>query len=181
VTATAAVSANTVITGETTFNQFGNSVALGDVNGDGYADVVSGALGYSTTTGRAYVFHSAGSGGIAITLAASAHTVITGEGTGNSFGFSVALGDVNGDGYADVAAGAFGYNTSTGRVYVFHSAGGAGVTASAAASANTVITGETTTNSFGWSVAAASLPGGGAVVLLAALRPRAGRLRRRRR
>ena len=34
----------------------GNSVALGDVNGDGYADVGVGAISASTQKGEVYIF-----------------------------------------------------------------------------------------------------------------------------
>src|SRR5690606_8820740 len=46
--------------------------------------------------------------------------IATGEATGNQFGISIAgAGDVNGDGFADVIVGAPGYNSNTGRVYVY--------------------------------------------------------------
>ena len=46
-----------ILTGEATNNLFGSSVSTaGDVNGDGYADVIVGANGYSSNTGRAYIF-----------------------------------------------------------------------------------------------------------------------------
>ena len=47
---------STTLTGEAADDYFGYSVATaGDVNGDGYADVVVGAYAYSGYTGRAYV------------------------------------------------------------------------------------------------------------------------------
>ena len=118
----------------------------GDVNGDGYADVVVGAYGYSSDTGRAYVYLGGASG-----LATTAATTLTGEATGNDFGDSVATaGDVNGDGYADVVVGAYGYSSGTGRAYVY--LGGASGLATTAA---TTWTGEATDNYFGYSVATA--------------------------
>ena len=112
-----------------------------------------GPADYNNYTGRVYVFHSTGVLGVPSAAAASANTVITGQGTGNYFGFSVATADVTGDGYGDVVAGANAYNTGTGRVYMFHSEGSGGVTTTTAASANTVITGQATNNNFGLSVA----------------------------
>ncbi len=120
-----------------------------DVNGDGYADVVSSAPGYSTNTGRVYIFHSAGAGGVSITTAAAATTIITGEATDNFFGYGLALGDINGDGYGDLVASAYGYATNTGRLYVFHSSGSAGISITSAASATTVITGGAPSDYYG--------------------------------
>ncbi|MBX3054721.1 MAG: FG-GAP repeat protein, partial [Caldilineaceae bacterium] len=134
-------------TGEGTGDYFGASVAgAGDVNGDGYADVIVGAYGYDSSTGRAYLFSGGPSG-----LSASPAFTATGEGANNTFGSSVAgAGDVNGDGYADVIVGAFGYNSYTGRAYAFHG-GGDGLRASPTFTA----TGEGTNNYFGASVAGA--------------------------
>jgi hypothetical protein len=75
---------------------FGHDVdAAGDVDGDGYGDVVVGAPG----AGRAYVFRGAAGG-----LATTAAWVLTSG--SDTFGESVAgAGDVDGDGYADVVVG----------------------------------------------------------------------------
>jgi len=102
------------LTGAAVDDQFGIAVAgAGDVNGDGYADVIVGAWlndAGGTNAGRAYVFF----GGA--TPDATPDLVLTGAAAGDTFGYSVAsAGDVNGDGYADVIIGA-----------VFNSAGGVG-------------------------------------------------------
>ncbi len=114
--------------------RMGVSVAsAGDVNGDGYSEVIVGAHLYangSTAEGRASLYMGSASG-----LATSA--AWTGESNQTSawFGWSVAsAGDVNGDGYGDVAVGSHLYDngsTDEGRVSVFHgSASGLGTTAS---------------------------------------------------
>jgi hypothetical protein len=110
-----ATTADTILTGEAADDRFGWSVATaGDVNGDGYADVVVGAYWYGNLTGRAYVYLGGTSG-----LATTAATTLTGE-ADSDFGWSVATaGDVNGDGYADVVVGAYLYSVSTGRAYVY--------------------------------------------------------------
>jgi uncharacterized repeat protein (TIGR01451 family) len=105
--------------GENDGDRFGRSVATaGDVNGDGYADVIDGAVGYGSDRGKAYVYHGMGGG-----LAAAPAFVASGENGGEGFGYAVAsAGDVNGDGYGDLVAGAYGYlaGDEQGRAYVYH-------------------------------------------------------------
>jgi hypothetical protein len=109
---------------------FGGAVAsAGDVDGDGYADLLVGAPGATSGTGRVYVYRG-GATGLAATPAA---TLIGPDGSGGSFGSAVAsAGDVDGNGFADVAIGAPGAVANTGRAYVFLG-GAAGVTAAPAA------------------------------------------------
>ncbi|MDP2306307.1 MAG: FG-GAP-like repeat-containing protein [Pseudomonadota bacterium] len=109
--------ATTTLTGGATYNFFGGSVSgAGDVNNDGYADVIVGAYGYSSSTGRAYVYPGSSSG-----VSTTATTTLTGGATTNCFGDSVSgAGDVNNDGYADVIVGASAYSSRTGRAYVFN-------------------------------------------------------------
>ena len=111
--------------------QFGMSVAsAGDVNGDGYDDVIIGAQAFAhgeEEEGGAWVYHGSASG-LAIAPAWSAE----GNQFEGRFGNSVsAAGDVNGDGYDDVIVGATYYQNGQereGRAYVYHgSPGGLGV------------------------------------------------------
>jgi hypothetical protein len=103
----------------------------GDVNGDGYADVIVGARGYtagSTGEGAAFVFLGSASG-IPDGDPSTAPTQLEGNATGAQLGYSVAgAGDVNGDGYADVIVGARNYasgQSAEGGAFVFlGSAGG---------------------------------------------------------
>jgi hypothetical protein len=92
-----------------------------DLNGDGYADIVVGAP--ASTTGRAYVFFGGAGGGVN----ATPDGTLVGQGSGDAFGNVSMPGDLNGDGYADVAVGAYRNGaTDAGRVYVYF--GGMGTT-----------------------------------------------------
>lgn len=101
---------------------FGGSVATaGDVNGDGYDDVIVGANGLSNGKngeGAAFVYHGSPTG-LDTTAAWSAE----GNQAGAAFGLQVAsAGDVNGDGYDDVIVGAWhhdGGQNDEGRAYVY--------------------------------------------------------------
>jgi hypothetical protein len=115
--------ANVVFTGEAQGDEFGMSVAAGDVNGDGIDDLIVGAPLNSyvdANVGRVYVFY--GAGNIASKSAQLADVKISGLPTHNSFGTSVVAGDVNGDGVADILIGAPHadyYNDGNGRAYLF--------------------------------------------------------------
>jgi len=116
-----AASPSWTATGEANGNYFGMSVAgAGDVNGDGYADVVVGARNYNSSVGKAYLYLGSASG-----LSATALWTATGDASTQYFGGVVAgAGDVNGDGYADVVVGAYGYGSYTGRAYLYLGQGG---------------------------------------------------------
>ncbi|TGL59065.1 hypothetical protein EHQ58_09110 [Leptospira ognonensis] len=166
ITTTSAASASTIITGESTLNWFGDAVSVGDINIDGYADLVVGASGYNSNTGRVYIFHSSGSSGITITQASSASRTITGEATSDKFGFALICQDLNGNGYADILAGAHGYSSGKGRAYVFHSSGASGIPLTTASSADRFKIGESASDRFGYSVGALDLTGDGTVDLV---------------
>ncbi len=107
---------------------FGMSLAsAGDVNGDGYADVVIGAPSSSnpeSIEGRALLYYGSASG-----LGSAAGWTAEGNQYGAYLGNSVSsAGDVNGDGYADLVVGAYGFTNGEleeGRAFLYlGSAGG---------------------------------------------------------
>ena len=110
--------------GELSSSLFGNSVATaGDVNGDGFSDVIIGAPGSGSTAGTVYVFH-----GSADTPADSPNWSKRSNQEGAFFGFSVSsAGDVNADGFADVIVGAPNYDhdgkTDAGGAWIYVGSG----------------------------------------------------------
>ena len=118
------------IDGEGSFNNSGRSVSsAGDVNGDGYDDIIIGApfTNYNgSLSGSSYVVFGKASGFAAriefSALDGSNGFRIDGVNQGDQSGASVSsAGDVNGDGYDDIIIGAYGadYNgAGSGSSYV---------------------------------------------------------------
>ena len=104
------------------------SLGSGDLNGDGFDDIVIGAY-YSTNpngyhAGRAYIIFGSESLAPFIDLAVdSADVIIAGGGNDYRFGCAVAIGEINGDNIEDLLVGASHADVqgalNGGEVYVF--------------------------------------------------------------
>jgi len=102
--------------------------SAGDVNGDGYADLLVNSPRYDVVTdsgtedGRVYVYYGSSSG--VHTDDASPYWYVDGDQAGAAFGeVAVGAGDFNNDGYGDIAISATGYDgtyANEGKVFVFY-------------------------------------------------------------
>jgi len=139
-----------VLDGTSAGDHFGAAVAgAGDVNGDGFDDLLVGAPGADASgadAGRVSVYFGAAAPD------ATAAAALSGAKAGDRFGAAVAgAGHVNGDRFADFAIGAPGNDAAgaeSGRAYLFLGAAGSptpGVT----------LTGERAFDGFGSAIAAA--------------------------
>ena len=121
---TSLAAAGARLLGEAGSDQAGVSVSsAGDVNADGFADILVGANGESSAglnAGAAYLLHGPQTGLISL---AGAHAKVTGAAAGDGLGISVApAGDVDGDGLDDWMCGADGHDAggaSAGAAYLF--------------------------------------------------------------
>jgi hypothetical protein len=162
----ASASANAIISGAVANDGLGYSLAsAGDVNGDGFADIVVGAHradAGGTERGMAYVFLGSANGIADCNLGSgcTATASIAGATDNSEFGYSMSsAGDVNGDGFDDIIVGAYMFESTPGvepgQANVFF--GGPSLTGAltAASNSNVKITGDIDGDDFGWSVASA--------------------------
>ena len=139
-------------TGSSYSNNRGRSItSAGDVNGDGFTDIIYGAQNHDTggsEAGRAYVHYGGPSGGIGSSAKANVHPT---DEVDADFGRAVTqVGDINGDGYHDIAVGAPGADaggTDRGKVFIY-----LGEPGGIEASPSTTLSGTINNEAFGQSV-----------------------------
>lgn len=149
-------STNTVVlTSGSSSDSFGAHISTGDLNGDGYDDIVVGAAadsaGGGTNYGAIYIIYGKVTQYTSETISSdSSIPKLTGTNSGQS-GAALAIGNLNGDAYADLAIGAPSEVTSTGAVYLIYGSSTAytGTTTSISTAAAAKYRGEATQNNLG--------------------------------
>jgi ankyrin repeat protein len=110
--------AETVFRGKNTGNYFGHRMAIGgDVNGDGYNDIIIGSRqGSEYQQGQAYLYF----GNTKEEMDADCDWLFKGETAGDNLGSAVDIFDIDNDGYGDVIIGArYAPDNWRGRVYIY--------------------------------------------------------------
>jgi hypothetical protein len=159
---------NTTFSGASANDTFGSSLAHGDLNDDGVADVVVGAprndSAGGNNSGAVYVFY--GPVNDSEMEAESADVTLHGVEAGDRAGYSVATGDADDDGVDDLVVGAplldLGAPTA-GAAYVLY--GGDLPENASLSAANHTLVGEREGDRAGWSVATVNRSGGDDVLV----------------
>jgi len=159
-----------------------NITTTGDINGDGYADLVGGnsnscsmwlynnldgIYSWTTISNRISIFYSDGdlaSGSIGITIGELADCDLMNYGVG-----ALALGDFNNDGYDDLVT-SYGRDSTGGEINIIYSDGNAGITVSGRYDEGTVDAiisseGVSYTSYFGYNLAVGDFDGDGNIDL----------------
>jgi len=158
------------VNGENTDEWAGYAVVSGDVNKDGYKDIIVGAPNSSSQLGKIYLFYgplNATTINAATNIEGAAAASWKGSTAREMFGYSLATGDINKDGYGDIVVGASGYNNGShnyGAVYVIYGRSAKYTSKDQNISSEpikTFYTGEAVNDTLGYSVAAGDIDNDG--------------------
>ena len=110
------ITPDVILEGENRGDWFGRRIsAAGDINGDGYNDILIGArAALNDNRGRAYLFW----GNTRNHMDATCDWVFEGEDKNDNMGSSLCIFDIDSDGYSDVILGARYAARYAGRVYI---------------------------------------------------------------
>ena len=159
-------SADLTVYGDDAEDYSGDSVAAGDINGDGTDDLIIGAWG-ADPGGETYVIYGGGSLPATIDLdSTSPDLTVRGDDWGDQVGRSAAVGAIDGDGTDDLIIGAFVADpvggSNAGETYVIY--GGTSLPAIidlSSASADLTVYGDDGGDLSGWAVATGDIDGDG--------------------
>ena len=171
-------SADAGISGESDGDALATRIHTDDLDGDGADDIILTSTGYdhATTTslssnvGRAYLISGGALSG-SYQINALAYATITGSNTSDELGWGVATGDVDGDGFLDLALGApFNDDAASdaGVVYGFSGVATFSGDYDAATTASLTVTGDSGSANAGQDLRSGDLDGDGADDLIIA-------------
>jgi hypothetical protein len=110
--------ADLIFEGQNEGDRFGSGISCGDIDNDGYEDIVIAAGAYSEKRGRAYLYW----GSDRNSMDANPDKIFVGEQEkGSEFGSGYpAVYDIDNDGYDDIILGAVRSGDNTGRAYLYY-------------------------------------------------------------
>lgn len=106
--------ADAILSGITNGGRLGSIVKSADMNFDGYDDAILA----SPWNDDVFIYYSQGTVGIPSQNTSSANISYI-PAANDNFGTDVSFGDINGDGFIDLAVGAGTYSSNLGRIYIY--------------------------------------------------------------